>query len=58
MGMKVHVTGAGGFLGHHLTARLVKIGWSPITALSVATAVVHLAGIGYSRQALCPDYLT
>jgi len=49
MGMKVHVTGARGFIGQHLVPALARAGHEVQPALSGAQAVVHLAGIAHRR---------
>ena len=55
MGMKVHVTGAGGFVGRNLLAVLERAGHHAIASLGGADAVVHLAAIAHrhaSREEL------
>src|SRR5436305_12742765 len=55
MGMKVHVTGAGGFIGRNLIAALARAGHELLPALAGAQAVVHLAAIAHrhaSREEL------
>ena len=55
MGMKVYVTGAGGFVGRNLRAMLERTGHQMIGSLSGADAVVHLAAIAHrhaSREEL------
>src|SRR2546423_12521657 len=47
MGMKVHVTGAGGFVGRNLVAALSRAGHELLAALAGAQAVVHLAAIAH-----------
>jgi nucleoside-diphosphate-sugar epimerase len=47
MGMKVHVTGAGGFVGRHLVPALARAGHELLPAPSGAEAVVHLAAIAH-----------
>ena len=49
MGMKVHVTGAGGFVGRNLVAALARAGHEVLPALPGAQAVVHLAAIAHRR---------
>ena len=49
MGMRVHVTGARGFIGQHLIPALARAGHELQPALSGAQAVVHLAGIAHRR---------
>jgi len=49
MGMKVHVTGAGGFIGRNLVAALARAGHEVLPALAGAQAVVHLAAIAHRR---------
>ena len=53
--MKVHVTGAGGFVGRNLVAALSRAGHEVLPAIAGAQAVVHLAAIAHrhaSRQEL------
>jgi nucleoside-diphosphate-sugar epimerase len=47
--MRVHVTGAGGFIGRHLMPALERAGHEVQSAVSAAQAVVHLAGIAHRR---------
>lgn len=47
--MRVHVTGAGGFIGRHLVPALERAGHELQSAVSGAQAVVHLAGIAHRR---------
>jgi nucleoside-diphosphate-sugar epimerase len=47
MGMKVHVTGASGFVGRNLVAALARAGHEVLPAISGAQAVVHLAAIAH-----------
>lgn len=47
MGMKVHVTGAGGFIGRNLLGALSRAGHELLPAPSGAEAVVHLAAIAH-----------
>ena len=49
MGMKVHVTGARGFVGSFLTGALREAGHELVDAPPGAQAVVHLAGIAHRR---------
>lgn len=49
MGVKVHVTGAGGFVGRHLLGELRRAGHVVLADISHAEAVVHLAGIAHRR---------
>jgi nucleoside-diphosphate-sugar epimerase len=49
MGMKVHVTGAGGFIGRNLVGALSRAGHEMLPALAGAQAVVHLAAIAHRR---------
>src|SRR5207245_1143672 len=49
MGMKVHVTGAGGCVGRSLVAGLARAGHEVLPALTGARAVVHLAAIAHRR---------
>jgi UDP-N-acetyl-alpha-D-quinovosamine dehydrogenase len=55
MGMKVHVTGAGGFVGRNLIAALSRADHIVLPSLAGAEAVVHLAAIAHrhaSREEL------
>src|SRR4051812_16322567 len=55
MAMKVHVTGAGGFVGRNLLAVLGRAGHQASASLAGADAVVHLAAIAHrhaSREEL------
>ena len=47
--MRVHITGAGGFIGQHLAPALVRAGHELQPALPGAQTVVHLAGIAHRR---------
>ena len=47
--MKVHVTGASGFIGRNLVPRLLKEGHELTQVIANADAVVHLAGIAHRR---------
>lgn len=47
--MKVHVTGAGGFIGRHLVPALQHAGHEAQPALAGADVVVHLAGIAHRK---------
>ena len=47
MGMKVHVTGAGGFIGRNLVAMLSRAGHEVLGAAAGAQAIVHLAAIAH-----------
>ena len=47
--MRVHVTGAGGFIGRHLVPALAQAGHEVRPDLPGAEAVVHLAGIAHRR---------
>ena len=49
MGMKVHVTGAGGFVGRNLVGALSRAGHEVLPALAGADAIVHLAAIAHRR---------
>ena len=49
MGMRVHVTGAGGFVGRALVPELLRRGHEVIDAIGRAEAVVHLAAIAHRR---------
>lgn len=49
--MRVHVTGAGGFIGQHLVPALARAGHDVQPALPGAQAVVHLAAIAHRRAA-------
>ena len=49
MGMKVHVTGAGGFIGRNLVAALARGGHEVVASLAGAQAVVHCAAIAHRR---------
>ena len=47
--MRVHVTGAGGFIGRHLVPALERAGHQVQPALTGADVVVHLAGIAHRK---------
>jgi len=47
--MKVHVTGAGGFIGRTLVGELAGAGHQLVPTIAGAAAVVHLAGIAHRR---------
>jgi UDP-glucose 4-epimerase len=47
--VKVHVTGAGGFIGSVLTAALPRAGHELARDVAQANAVVHLAGVAHRR---------
>jgi nucleoside-diphosphate-sugar epimerase len=47
--MKIHVTGAGGFIGKALTPSLPAAGHVLVADASEADAVIHLAGIAHRR---------
>src|SRR5204862_3271224 len=49
IGMKVHVTGAGGFVGRVLTRELQSAGHELVAGIGGAQAVVHLAAIAHRR---------
>src|SRR5436190_9740219 len=47
MGMKVHVTGAGGFIGRNLMSALARSHHHAAAAVAGADAVIHLAAIAH-----------
>ena len=47
--MRVHVKGAGGFIGRHLTPALERAGHELQPAVAGADVVVHLAGIAHRK---------
>jgi len=47
--MRVHVTGAGGFIGRHLVPALVRAGHEVQPAAAGAEVIVHLAGIAHRK---------
>jgi len=49
MGMRVHVTGAGGFIGRNLVGALGRAGHEVLPSIAGAQAVVHLAAIAHRR---------
>src|SRR5438105_3988451 len=55
MGMRLHVTGAGGFIGQNLLAELFRAGHELLPAVPKAQAVIHLAAIAHRHAR--PDEL-